>query len=127
MLSKELKRLRLPLLIIVLCVLPTLVHAYDYSGWVWRSDEDSHFAYSVDEDDLLYIQDPAWFYNFTTGQWDYNWRPKDWYYVDWPFYYVLDTDTVWFVLPDVPIIPELSFLVYHYSTEEIEPMPRILP
>jgi len=92
------------------------------SGWVWM-DESSDFGYSLDENDLVYFVSfwAVWYYNFTTGLWSGE-GPADWIYVDWPFFYVLDTDTMMFVLP-----PEDGLWVYHFSNGQWEALPRIIP
>ena len=98
---------------------------FDLYGWVWMSGGSS-IGYSLDEDDFVYFYSPepewvVWNYNFTTGQWVPG-EPMGWIYVDWPFYYELDTSTLWFALP-----PESGLWVLHFSTGEWELLPRIIP
>ena len=92
------------------------------SGWIWMVG-DSDFGYSLDENDLVYFLSfgPVWSYNFTTGLWVEE-RPVGWIYVDWPFYYVFDTDSLMFALP-----PESGLWVYHFRPGEWTVLPRILP
>jgi len=95
------------------------------SGWVWMSGGSS-VGYSLDEDNWLYFYSPepgwiVWNYNFNTGQWVPG-EPLGWFYIDWPFYYALDTGDLWFVLP-----PESGLWVYHFSTEQWELLPPIIP
>jgi len=99
----------------------TIVHAH-LSGWVWLPDVPD-IGYSLDEGDWLYFysSEPVWFYNINTGQWVEPEFPG-WIYFDWPFFYVLNIDTLIFVLP-----PESGLWVYHFSTGEWEELPRILP
>ena len=99
-----------------------LVPAPAFPGWVWM-ESGGDFGYSLDEDDLLYFVSfwPVWYYNFTTGLWVEE-GPVGWTYVDWPFYYELDTENLMFVLP-----PEIGLLVYHFSTGQLEVLPRIIP
>ena len=123
MLSRESKRLRLPLLIIVLCVLPTLVHAYT-SGWIWMaydSDLGYHSHYCADCFLYFYLPEPVLSYNITTGEWTGE-KPVGWIYIDWPLYYELDTGYLWFALP-----PESGLWVYHSCPREWEVLPRIIP
>ena len=92
------------------------------SGWVWMEIYND-FGYSLDEGDLVYFLSigPVWYYNITTGQWLIN-KPVGWIFVDWPYLYVLDTDTLMFALP-----PEDSLWVYHFSTDEWVLLPQIMP
>jgi len=92
-----------------------------FLGWVWMDGDD--FGYSLDEENLLYFHapEPILTYNFTTGQWGYE-GPVGWTYIDWPFFYVLDTDTMMFALP-----PVSGLWVYHFSTGEWTVLPQIIP
>jgi hypothetical protein len=92
------------------------------SGWVWE-DVSSDFCYSLDQDCLLYFYSfvPVLYYNITTGLWAED-GPVGWIYVDWPFIYELDTDTLWFVLP-----PESGLWVYHFCDVQWYVLPRIIP
>ena len=85
------------------------------SGWVWM-ESGSDFGYSLDEDDLLYFYSfaPVLYYNIITGGWSIE-EPMGWIYVDWPFIYEFDTDTLMFALP-----PESGLWVYHFSTGQWE-------
>jgi len=92
------------------------------SGWVWMAYE-SDFGYSLDEGDWLYfyLPEPVYSYNITTGQWTIE-KPVGWIYGDWPFYYMLDINSLMFALP-----PESGLWVYHFSTGEWTVLPRIIP
>jgi len=92
------------------------------SGWVWM-ESGGDFGYSLNEDDLLYfyVSEPVLTYNFTTGQWGYE-GPVGWTCFNWPFFYVLDMDTLWFAYP-----PESGLWVYHFSNGQWELLPRIIP
>ncbi|MHC4535238.1 MAG: hypothetical protein ACYS6K_14915, partial [Planctomycetota bacterium] len=59
--------------------------------------------------------------NIATGGWSI-YRPIGWVYIEWPFYYELDTDTLMFALP-----PASGIGVYHNSTGQWEVLPRIIP
>jgi len=92
------------------------------SGWVWLPDAPN-IGYSLNEGDWVYFysSEPAMFYNINIGQWVEPDFPG-WIYFNWPFFYVLDIDTLIFVLP-----PESGLWVYHFSTGEWEWLPRIIP
>ena len=92
-------------------------------GWVFMIPDAPDFGYSLNEADLLYFYsfDFVQSLNLTTGAWSI-YRPIGSVYIDWPFYYELDTDTLMFALP-----PEIGLLVYHFSTGQLEVLPRIIP
>jgi len=83
------------------------------------------FAYSLDGGDSVYFLSfgPVWYYNINTGQWNSE-GPVGWIYINWPFYYELDSGDSWFVLP--PPGGD-RFWVYHFSTGEWEALPTIIP
>jgi len=93
------------------------------SGWVFLAGGSSDIGYSLDEDSLLYFyaSEPILTYNITIGEWVPD-GPVDWIYMNWPFVYDLDTDTLMFILP-----PESGLWVYHFSTGEWTVLPRIIP
>ena len=127
MLSRGLKRLRLPLLIIVLCAMPTLVHAVvvpSLSGWVYMPREAPDFGYSLEEDDLVYFYsfDFVQSLNTTTGDWFSQHMPIGWVYFDWPLYYELDIGILWFAWP-----PAGGIGVYHVGSDYWEVLPQIIP
>jgi len=98
----------------------------DLSGWVFMPEvpgEGYAIGYSLDEMDWLYFfsYETTWSYNIATGEW-VPYRPVGWIYVDWPFYYSLDTGYLMFALP-----PESGLWLYHFSTGEWEVLPRIIP
>ena len=92
------------------------------SGWLWL-EAGMDLGYSLDESDLVYFY--SWElvmnYNITTGQWVDD-TPTGWIYVDWPFYYILDSAQSIFALPPVG-----GLWVYHYSTEQWAVLPRVIP
>ncbi|MHC4536272.1 MAG: hypothetical protein ACYS6K_20165, partial [Planctomycetota bacterium] len=63
----------------------------------------------------------VWNLNLATGQWVPD-KPAGWIYINWPFYYKLDTGDLWFTLPPVD-----GLWVYHFSTAQWEVLPRIIP
>ncbi|MHC4536517.1 MAG: hypothetical protein ACYS6K_21415, partial [Planctomycetota bacterium] len=81
------------------------------------------FGYSLNEADLFYFYsfDFVQSLNTATGGWSI-YRPIGWIYIEWPFYYELDTDTLWFALP-----PAGGIGVYHNSTGQWEVLSRIIP
>jgi len=83
----------------------------------------SDFGYSLDEANWLYFLSfgPIWYFNIATGQWDLE-GPMGLVYVDWPFYYELDTGAYLFVLPPVD-----GLWVYHFGTGLFEESPRMIP
>jgi len=93
------------------------------SGWVYMPPDAPDFGYSLNEDDLVYFYsfDFVQSFNTATGGWSVH-MPIGWIYIDWPFYYELDTDTLMFALP-----PESGIGVYHFSTGQWEVLPRIIP
>jgi len=93
------------------------------SGWIFMSPDIPDFGYSLSESDLVFFDSWGYVisYNFTTGLW-VDEPPADFVYVDWPFYYVLDSGSVMFALP-----PESGLPVYHFSTGHWEVLPRIIP
>ena len=125
MLSTELKKLRLPLLIIVLWIMPTLARA-NLSGFILLPDVPD-IAYSLGEDSWVYFYSghvPVDTYNITEGRWEdpYTFRVIGWVYIDWPFYYIFDSGYLMYVLP-----PEPGLWVYHFRTGQWTLLPRILP
>jgi len=92
------------------------------TGWIFLPPGVPDIGYSLEEDDLLYFysSEPVWNYNFTTGLWGEG--PKGWLYVDWPFYYALDTGDLWFAWPPVD-----GLWVYHFSTGQWFVLPQIIP
>ena len=94
----------------------------DLSGLVWLPDAPN-IGYSLDEGDWLYFFSfmPTMFYNINIGQWVEPDFPG-FIYFDWPFFYVLDIDTLIFVLP-----PESGLWVYHFSIGQWVILPRIIP
>jgi hypothetical protein len=92
------------------------------SGWVWM-DGSTDIGFSLDEGDLLcfFSFDFVQSFNTTIGEW-FSYIPMGWIYVDWPFYYELDTGDLWFALP-----PVSGIWVYHFSTDEWTVLPRIIP
>jgi len=96
---------------------------YMDSGWVFMIPDVPDFGYSVNEEDLLYFY--SWefvmSFNLDTSVWSI-YRPIGSVYIDWPFYYELYTETLMFALP-----PESGLWVYHFSTGQLEVLPRILP
>jgi len=92
------------------------------SGWVWV-EESSDFGYSLDESDLVYFVSfgPVLNFNIPTGPWVPD-KPVGWIYIDWPFFYELDTAASWFALP-----PVSGLWVYHFSTGQWTVLPRIIP
>jgi len=100
----------------------TTIPAPSLSGWVWK-ERVSDFGYSLDEDDLVYLLSfgPIWYYNINTSQWIEG-GPVGWFYIDWPFFYMLDTSNLIYVLPPVD-----GLLIYHFSTGQWEELPRITP
>lgn len=101
----------------------SVVTSVPFSGWIYMPQGAPDFAYSVDEDDLLYFYSFNFVqsFNLATGGWITH-MPIGWVYIQWPFYYELDPGTPWFALP-----PESGILLYHFSTGEIEILPRIIP
>jgi len=93
------------------------------SGWIYMPPDVPDIGYSLNEDNLIYYysSEPVWYYNFTTGLWDTD-GPVSWIYVDWPFIYESDTDTYWFAYPPVD-----GLWVYHFSTDQWEQLPQIIP
>jgi len=85
--------------------------------------QNSGIGYSLDEDDLVYFysSEPVWYYNFTTGPWGEE-ESVGWIYVDWPYYYVLDTKTLMFVFPSAD-----GLHVYHNIADHWEVSPQIIP
>ncbi|MHC4537194.1 MAG: choice-of-anchor Q domain-containing protein, partial [Planctomycetota bacterium] len=69
-------------------------------GWVFMIPDAPDFGYSLNEADLLYFYsiDFVQSLNIATGGWSI-YRPIGWVYIEWPFYYELDTDTLMFALP----------------------------
>jgi len=92
------------------------------SGFVWMPDVPD-IGYSLDEDCWLYFYSsvPVLDYNITKGEWDPV-GPVGLIYVDWPFYYVFETNCLMFALP-----PESGLWIYHFCTGEWTVLPRILP
>jgi len=92
-------------------------------GWVFMIPDAPDFGYSLDEEDLLYFYsfNFVWSFNLTTGGQSIH-MPQGGIYVNWPFYYESDTGHLWFALP-----PEIGLLVYHFSTDQWEVLPRIIP
>jgi hypothetical protein len=92
------------------------------SGLIWMGGEGTGIGYSLDEGNLLYFYSsvPVLDYNITLGQWDVG--PEGWIYVQWPFYYILDSGYLMFALP-----PASGLWVYHISTSEWTVLPRIIP
>ncbi len=93
------------------------------TGWVFMPPDAPDFGYSLDEDDLVYFYSFGFVYSFNTDieVWSLH-MPTGWVYFDWPFYYELDPGILWFALP-----PESGLLVYHFSTDQWEVLPRIIP
>jgi len=96
---------------------------YMDSGWIFMPPDAPDFGYSLNEADLLYFYswDFVQSFNLTTGGGIVH-MPTGWVYIDWPFYYESDTDTLMFALP-----PEIGLLVYHFSTGQWEVLPQIIP
>jgi hypothetical protein len=92
------------------------------SGWVWM-ESGTDLGYSLNESDLVYFvsSDTVWNLNLATGQWVPD-KPAGWIYINWPFYYKLDTGDLWFTLPPVD-----GLWVYHFSTAQWKVLPRIIP
>jgi len=93
------------------------------SGWLWM-ESDMDVAYSVDEWDFVLFA--SWkngvrSYNVTTGEWVDN-AVSGWVFVDWPFYYILDSFYLMFALP-----PESGLWVYHFSAVQWAMLPRVIP
>ena len=80
-------------------------------------------GYSLDEGDLLFFYSFNFVqsFNLATGGWSSH-IPIGWIYIDWPFYYELDTGAMWFAWP-----PESGLWVYHFSTSQWDILPRIIP
>jgi len=100
----------------------TTAPAGTLSGWVWV-EESSDYGYSLSENDLVYFVSfgPVWNYNFTTGEWAEE-GTVGWIFADWPFFYDLAKNSLMFALP-----PESGLWVYHFSTDQWELLPRIIP
>jgi hypothetical protein len=92
------------------------------SGLIWM-ESGTDLGYSLNEGDLVYFvsSDTVWNLNLATGEWVPD-KPAGWIYVNWPFYYKLDTGDLWFTLP-----PLDGLWVYHFSTGQWEVLPRIIP
>jgi len=105
------------------CAVARYVLEPHLSGWVYMPPDAPDFGYSLNEDDLVYFYsfDFVQSFNTATGGWSVH-MPIGWIYIDWPFYYELDTDTLMFALP-----PESGIGVYHFSTGQWEVLPRIIP
>ncbi|MHC4537859.1 MAG: hypothetical protein ACYS6K_28335, partial [Planctomycetota bacterium] len=69
----------------------TTVALSTLSGWVWM-ESGTDLGYSLNEGDLVYFvsSDTVWNLNLATGQWVPD-KPAGWIYINWPFYYKLDT------------------------------------
>ncbi len=93
----------------------------DLSGLVWIPGPN--IGYSLDEGDWLYFYHsvPVLAYNFTTGQWLLP-EFRGLFYVDWPFWYEIDANTLWFTLPSVD-----GLWMYRLSTGQWVILPRIIP
>jgi len=96
---------------------------YTFTGWVFMPPDAPDIGYSLDEGDLLcffsfyFVQS----FNPVAGEW-FSHIPMGWVYVNWPFYYELDTGDSWFALP-----PASGLWVYHFSTNQWTVWPRIIP
>ena len=92
-------------------------------GWVYIPQDVPDLGYSLAEGDLVYFysSEPVLNYNITAGQWETE-GPKGWLYVDWPFIYESDPGILWFAYP-----PESGLWVYHFSTNQWELLPQIIP
>ena len=101
----------------------SVVSAPAFSGWVFMPQGAPDFGYSLDEGDLVYFYsfDFVQSFNLATGGW-IIYRPIGWVYIEWPFYYELDTGSLWFALP-----PASGILLYHFSTGQWEVLPRVIP
>ncbi|MHC4536161.1 MAG: hypothetical protein ACYS6K_19595 [Planctomycetota bacterium] len=96
------------------------------SGLIWMPEvpgEGYAIGYSLDEMDWLYFfsYETTWSYNIATGEW-VPYRPVGWIYIDWPFYYILDSGYLMLAIP-----PASGLWVYHFSTSEWTVLPRIIP
>ena len=96
------------------------------SGWVFMPPEAPDFGYSLEEDDLVYFYSFNFVlsFNLATGGQSIH-MPTGWVYFAWPFYVELVPGTpgiLWFALP-----PAGGIGVYHFSTGELEILPRIMP
>ena len=91
------------------------------SGLIFMPPDIRDFGYSLDEGNWLYFYSsvPVLDYNITLGQWDEG--PEGWIYVDWPFYYILDSGYLMFALP-----PVSGLWVYHFSSGQWTILPRII-
>ena len=93
-----------------------------FSGLVWFPDIPD-IGHSLAEGDLLYFY--SWefvmSFNLDTGEW-LSHMPTGGVYIDWPFYYESDPGILWFALP-----PAGGIGVYHFSTGQLELLPRIIP
>ena len=93
------------------------------SGLIWMGGEGTGIGYSLDEGNLLYFYSsvPVLDYNITLGQWDPV-GPEGLIYLQWPFYYVFNTNCWMLAIP-----PVSGLWVYHFSTGQWTVLPRIIP
>ena len=102
-----------------------VVSASGLSGLVWMPDVPD-IAYSLNENNLVYFHSsvPVNTYNITTGECvdPYTYKVTGWIYMDWPFYYILDSGHLMFALP-----PASGLWVYHFSIGQWAVLPQIIP